>query len=776
MRHLRSLAATLATTLALPAQSEPEHATRVSLNVDSGYVQNQTNAVAALGVAQVVWSTIVTVPDSAWLRLHYSGVLLAGAAAPGRDGSYLRLTSLHDGAVMTQHLEHVAQWQETSAYFNGDSVLVELLAHPGTGVNRLQIMEVDAGPETGFDTICGATDDRQLSGDPRAARNQPTGCTSWLINDCNHCFLTAGHCAGSGLQVVEFNVPLSTAGGAIQHPGPQDQYAVDTASLQTNGGLGVGDDWTYFGVFSNSTTGLTPYQANGNQAYDLLPTPPAVSGQSIRVTGYGSTTAPVSPTWYLVQKTHTGPYATFTGTTIQYETDTTGGNSGSPVFLDGTSLAIGIHTHGGCTSTGGANSGTGSNHPGLQAALANPLGVCDCPSIGFSFPNGLPQAVAPNGTSTILVSVGGPVAYQPGSVRFHWSTGGAFTAVVPATVGTDLYEATVPASACGGTMQYYFSAQDTLGGTYTSPEGAPTSRYSAVVVDAATVLRNHDFNTTPPNWTVVNTAVTTGAWTRGTPVDSRGPQADFDGSGQCWVTGNTNLEDVDGGPTTLLSEVVDLTGTTDAKVTFALWFTNDDNDDRLQVDVSNDGGTTWTNAIDLGPFSGWTTHQIRVRDHFASPAQLRVRFVVADNPNNSVTEAALDAYRIDDLSCTPASFTLYGVACSAGGSNPTLTGTNLPQIGTTFTLSVSGLGSGLPALVVGVTNLSVPMPMPPFAANCTLLATPEFVDLLLAGGGSATWNLPIPNLPSLSGATLFVQAVEFGSPWTLSSGGRIEVR
>jgi hypothetical protein len=35
-----------------------------------------------------------------------------------------------------------------------------------------------------------------------------------------------------------------------------------------------------------------------------------------------------------------------------------GGNSGSPVVHEETGLAIGIHTHGGCSNSGGANSGT----------------------------------------------------------------------------------------------------------------------------------------------------------------------------------------------------------------------------------------------------------------------------------------------------------------------------------------------------------------------------------------------------------------------------------
>ena len=776
MHHPSRLFALALATSAVLAQAEPEQGSPVPIAIDSGYVALPAQA-ANLGVPQPVWSTVVSVPATAWLRLRYAGVLLSGAARPGADGSYLRLTSLRDGAVQTQHLEHIAQWQETSAYFNGDAVLVELWAFPGTGDNRLQIDQVIAGPDQPLmpDSICGSVDDRTLSSDPRAARNQPTGCTSWLIDDCNHCFLTAGHCA-AGVSVVQFNVPLSTSSGALQHPGPQDQYAVDQSSKQSNGGQGVGNDWAYFGVFPNSTTGLTPYAANGNQSYALLAAPPAAAGQPIRVTGYGSTTAPVSPTWYLVQKTHVGPNVAVLNTTIQYATDTTGGNSGSPVFLDGTNQAIGIHTHAGCTSTGGANQGTASNHPGLQAALANPLGVCDCPGLEFTFPNGLPASVAPNGSSTIRVQIGGAVSLLGGSVRFHWSTGGPFTVTTPTAVGPNLFDAAVPAVACGNLLQFYFSAQDIAAITYTSPEQAPSSVHSAIAIDSLTTIRQHDFNTTPPNWNVVNTALTSGAWVRGTPIDSRGPQADFDGSGQCWVTGNVNNEDVDGGPTTLTTEVVNLTGSTDPRITFAVWFTNDDNDDRLRVDLSNDGGANWTNVLNLGPFSGWAPQAVRVRDFFATPGQVALRFVTSDNPNNSVTEAALDAYRIADFVCTPASFVTYGAGCSAGGSAPVLVAQNLPQLGTTFVLGVQGLGSGLRVMLVGDTAVNTPLPLPEFAANCTLLATPQVAELLANGGTSATWSLTIPPTPSLAGVRLYAQAFELGSPWTLSQGGQLELR
>src|SRR5690606_15713401 len=284
--------------------------------------------------------------------------------------------------------------RNTSAYFNGDAVLLEVLAFPNTGDSLVRMSEVTAGlPPIEPDSICGPTDDRALSEDPRAGRLMPVGCSGWLINDCSHCFLTAGHCT-SPMDTVQFNVPLSSSGGALRHPGPEDQYAVDPVSLQSNGGQGTGNDWGYFGVFPNSTTGLTAAAAQGDFFEIPAAAPPVGSpAQPIRITGYGTTGSGVPREWNQVQKTHVGPYFDRSGTTLRYQTDTTGGNSGSPVIDDSTGMAIGIHTHGGCSFSGGSNVGTAIEHSGLQAALAAPRGVCCLtpPLLTFEFPSGRPQ-------------------------------------------------------------------------------------------------------------------------------------------------------------------------------------------------------------------------------------------------------------------------------------------------------------------------------------------------------------------------------------------------
>lgn len=326
-----------------------------------------------------LFETIVHAPGAAWLRLVFAPAphtALSGDPAAS-NASVVRITSLHDGHAQTLTAEHLEHWSFTSAYFNGDALKVEVLGAAGTGPSRLVILSAIAGAGATPSTrsLCETADDRELSFDPRAARLMPIGCTAWLFNDLNSTFLTAGHCTVTSSSVVQFNVPLSTAAGNAQHPPPEDQYPVELASNQGTGS-GTGNDWRYFACFPNSTTGLTAYQRQ-QARYVLAPAAPPMDSRTIRITGYGTVSSPVPQTWRLVQKTHTGPYSQVSGNLIRYHVDTTGGNSGSAVLDEDNNMAIGIHTHAGCNNTPtSSNQGTAIHHPGLQAALAAPRGLC----------------------------------------------------------------------------------------------------------------------------------------------------------------------------------------------------------------------------------------------------------------------------------------------------------------------------------------------------------------------------------------------------------------
>jgi len=336
------------------------------LQYDSGWVENTQEGDAPIVVASLpVYAT-----GADWMRVFFDDVVLSGSIEAG-NASFLRITSMLDGEQQTLNAEHVEQWYKSTAYFNGDAVLIELLAFPNTGQNRFALQKAVTGlPPISTESQCGGTDDRVPSNDPRAARILPIGCTGWIINDACGCFLTAGHCSG-GSSIVQFNVPLSNPNGSLNNPSPSDQYSVDVSSRQSNGGQGIGNDYAYFGVFPNSNTGLTPVQAQGS-SYVIVNPPAFQSTQQIRITGYGVDGGTRNQT----EQTDVGPRInTPLATEVEYQVDTQGGNSGSPVIWEQTGQAIGIHTHAGCgVSTG--NHGTGINHPGLQTFLANPKGVC----------------------------------------------------------------------------------------------------------------------------------------------------------------------------------------------------------------------------------------------------------------------------------------------------------------------------------------------------------------------------------------------------------------
>jgi hypothetical protein len=100
-------------------------------------------------------------PGASWLRLRFSDIELA-------SGASLRIVSLTDGGLQTHSQRTAAEWNNTSAYFNGDAVWVEVLSQPNTSASRVRLESLTAGvalPPS--PSQCGATDDRVLSTDPR---------------------------------------------------------------------------------------------------------------------------------------------------------------------------------------------------------------------------------------------------------------------------------------------------------------------------------------------------------------------------------------------------------------------------------------------------------------------------------------------------------------------------------------------------------------------------------------------------------------------------------
>ncbi|MFG0285640.1 MAG: hypothetical protein ACF8R7_14575 [Phycisphaerales bacterium JB039] len=195
--------------------------------------------------------------------------------------------------------------------------------------------------------------------------------------------------------------------------------------------------------------------------------------------------------------------------------------------------------------------------------------------IAFEVPGLLPEIIAPGATTTLTLEIKAKegealVAGSPTLVyRFD---GGAFNRISMTDLGDDLYEVDLPAAACGDAPEFYFEAEGTVSGVETFPATAPADVFTAVVANRTDIVKL-DFETAV-GWTVENIDLLDGAWDRGVPASwGRGdPPADFDGSGQCFLTDNDTTQsnsDVDGGPTRLISPVYDLSGASEPFLTYA---------------------------------------------------------------------------------------------------------------------------------------------------------------------------------------------------------------
>jgi hypothetical protein len=298
-----------------------------------------------------------------------------------------------------------------------------------------------------------------------------------------------------------------------------------------------------------------------------------------------------------------------------------------------------------------------------------------CPAFDpviWNYPNGRPTIVMPNQSASFPVNASiltnAPV---PGTGMLHYRIGssGPFTSV-PMTQGLpNNYVATLPGANCPQTIEYYVSVQATGAGTVTDPDNAPSSVFRTVAAYGTVSHVSYNFETNP-GWTVSSTA-TDGQWdpNPGIPVAgcNRGnPPSDYDGSGRCWMTDNSAANscnsDVDGGSTTLTSQVFNLSGMGNPHVSYARWFSNNTGDgpetDTFRVDISTNGGTTWTNLETVGPTSSSPNPQVSggwYHRTFPVPnsAQFRIRFIAEDVGLASVVEAAIDAFEIFDYDCTP---------------------------------------------------------------------------------------------------------------------------
>ncbi|MBU6413909.1 MAG: hypothetical protein KGS45_10565 [Planctomycetes bacterium] len=304
-----------------------------------------------------------------------------------------------------------------------------------------------------------------------------------------------------------------------------------------------------------------------------------------------------------------------------------------------------------------------------------------CPAVTlltFSYPDGLPTLIAPGDSSTIRVNVaaqGGTPQPNTGTMTYRVN-GGTWSTVAMTQGASNQYTANIPAQPCGGAVEYYFSASTTAGGTSTDPSNAPATFRSVTAANGLSPLLSDSFETSS-GWLISwpGDTATEGGWVRGDPVGSFSgssavqPENDnTPGSGtNCMFTGQgvpggvANDSDVDGGTTSLVSPIFDLSASPTALLSYWRWYTNsqgsDPNNASLNVYVSNDGGTNWTLFERVGPAlttaPAWIYSAGRLDTILPITNRMRFKFVAEDPSPDSLIEAAIDDFKVESLVCTP---------------------------------------------------------------------------------------------------------------------------
>ncbi len=260
-----------------------------------------------------------------------------------------------------------------------------------------------------------------------------------------------------------------------------------------------------------------------------------------------------------------------------------------------------------------------------------------------------------------ITTTGGAGDIVPESTMVFYSYDGInYTAAPMTNIGGDTYRGEIPPSA-GVLVDYYLRSVTTENIVGTDPIRAPEKNTYRFLIGAKEAVLDDDLEA-DLGWTIgaPDDDATAGIWER---VDPEGkqyngewvqPEDDHTPSGtKCFVTdgrgGFYANYDVDAGKTSVLSPQFDFSSAGAGYIEFYAFLANFGaaSDDSLMLFVSNNG-TDWTMLWYIAK-DGWndpnyTYHKVYFRPEtfggYSSTVQFK--FVVEDNENNTITEAAID--------------------------------------------------------------------------------------------------------------------------------------
>lgn len=296
------------------------------------------------------------------------------------------------------------------------------------------------------------------------------------------------------------------------------------------------------------------------------------------------------------------------------------------------------------------------------------------PQVLFAYPNGRPDTVESGSSVSFNVEVtatANAIVNTEAAKLYVSINDGPFSAYPMSYQGGNVFNALFPPLACGDNVRYYIHAELNGGAAFVDPADAPADWYDLAVIDDLQVVFADDIEGDVSNWTITShPSVTGGHWEQAFPngtINSgqlAAPDGDAspNGLGQAFVTenglpgGSAGASDLDGGPVTLTSPRLDLSQG-DGVITYDRWFycstaSNPSTADFLVTEVSNDDGKSWVLVHSTGGTGGeWERVSFRVSDFVTPTATVRVRFVASDDLNNSVTEAGIDNFNVEVVSC-----------------------------------------------------------------------------------------------------------------------------
>ncbi len=248
---------------------------------------------------------------------------------------------------------------------------------------------------------------------------------------------------------------------------------------------------------------------------------------------------------------------------------------------------------------------------------------------------------------------------------YYTVNGGAWNSVAMVPSGPpDEYAADIPPQALMSYVEYYIRASGMGGAVAYDPPNAPQDRH-LFVVGTLEVAFEDDMET-DLGWEIVNDADDgfwvlddpNGTWDGSEPVNPEDDASPAPGV-KCYFTGQGEpggppyLGDLDGGCTTLITPVIDGSMTNYVRVKFARWFYNDHSpdSDALTVELSTDGGTTWTALKEIrGIQNEWIEDTFHLKaSEYDLTSEMQLRFRACDENQYSWTEAAVDEFYLARL-------------------------------------------------------------------------------------------------------------------------------